>query len=99
MLGTIFRVSVSGDAAISAANDSNDSLGISSTVSEANDNYVSVVNYSGPPITNEDNQGVLVQSSTDPLSTLRSLDSHDIMMNLLLGCTLDNDLFLDHRCK
>jgi len=99
LLGTIFRVSVSGDAVISAADDSNDSLGVSSSVSEADDNYVSVVNYSGPPITNEDNQGVLVQSSTDPLSTLRSLDSHDIMMNLLLGCTLDNDLFLDHRCK
>jgi len=99
LLGTIFRVSVSGDAVISAADDSNDSLGVSSSVSEADDNYVSVVDYSGPPIINEDNQGVLVQSSTDPSSTLRTLDSHDIMMNLLLGCTLDNDLFLDPCCK
>jgi hypothetical protein len=99
LLGTIFCASVGGDAVISAAEDSNNSLGVSSTVSEADENYIFVVDYSGSPVTNEDNQDVLVQSTTDPSSTLHSLDSHDIMMNLLLGCTLDNDLFLDPCCK
>jgi hypothetical protein len=50
LLGAIFRVSIGGDAVISASDDSNDSLGVSSAYYKTDKNHISVVDYSEPPL-------------------------------------------------